>query len=491
MLVPYQRIWARVKLKSKVVIAIVLVLTLFLNISMPVLAAVPTVVTLNADVSGIDVTLNGDITATGVVGDDDVRGFVWDTFTHANPGNVAPGASGYSDDWTEAGSFNIGAFDHEETGLVAVCIYYYRACAHSIEGWVYGDEVTFLVGEEGKVYLEFRPDLDETRIRGNAGIPTGVRIGEPGEGLFTGYSLPIWGDDDEELYFIHCVPDRWDGESHIIIHIVTALANANEAGNSYQLQVEWEHVTPDVEEVPITLNTTTFIRTVESNTQFECYKDYFLVLYNADVGDDILVDDELAIRLRRIAAGGQLQELDGELIILHWGILFARGDLLGDPVGGVGDIIDDLIEDETLIGGADLIYLVLGLLALGLTIAMFATRNMMLGFPCVIFWAVLGGYAYTESTTAWGDWQYYLFFASAFGMTIFCALAMYGLREKRDSIADEEMEKGEGGYIDEVKGEESLGSEEPVERKRSSRKKGLRERIKERRDKASGRMRSS
>lgn len=468
----------------KIVSASVLAILLLAICATPVLAAVPTVITLNAklnDICGLSVMLNGNITSTGVAGDDDIRGFVWDTTSHAiagNPGNVAPGASGYSDNWTEEGSFDVGVFDHEETGLIAVCIYYYRAVAHSADGWGYGDEVIFLTGEEGKVYLEFRPDLDETRIRGNMGIPTGVRIGEPGEGLFTGYSLPIWNADDEELYFIHCVPDRWDGESHIILHIKTALANANEAGNSYQIQAEWEHVTPNVEEVPITLNTTTFTRTVESNTQFEFYQDYFIVLYNADVGDDILVDDEIAIRLRRINAGGQLKELDGELIILHWGILYARGDVLGDPDGW----IEDLIEDGIIIGGEDLIYLFLSLIALGLTIAMFATRQMLLGYPCVIFWAILGGYAYTESTIAWGDWQFYLFFASAFGMVSFCALAMYALRTKKeeeeegDQLIDEG--KDDTRYVDEGK-DESEESEGGTSRQRKS----VRDRADRRREK--------
>jgi len=43
-----------VKIKSKVVIVTVLAVALFLSISIPVLAAVPTVETYNADVSGIE-----------------------------------------------------------------------------------------------------------------------------------------------------------------------------------------------------------------------------------------------------------------------------------------------------------------------------------------------------------------------------------------------------------------------------------------------------
>jgi len=398
----------------------------------------PTVVTNNANVSGIDVILNGDITDLSSAANADYRGFVWDTATHANPGNVAPGISGYSDNWTEAGAFNTGAFDHEETGLVADCLYFYRASAHSADGWAYGDEVTFFTGEEGKVYLEFRPDLDETRIRGNVGIPTGVRIGEPGEGLFTGYSLPIWNSNDEELYFMHCVPDRWDGESHIIIHIVTALANANEAGNSYQLEMEWEHVTPDVEEVPVTLNTTTFTRNIESNTQFECYKDYFLVLYNADVGDDILADDEIAIRLRRLSVlGVGLKELDGELIILHWGILFARGDLLGDPDGW----LDDLIEDGIIIGGEFVILLALGLIAVILMVAAFCLKRQVLAIGSAFAWLVFAGAAYIESagdaTTA-AYWIFWFGIAMAIAMSLEAVIVQRSakkIREEETAIA--------------------------------------------------------
>lgn len=108
---------------------------------------------------------------------------------------------------------------------------------------------------------------------------------------------------------------------------------------------------------------------------------------------------------------------------------------------------------EGSIGGIGVTLIALAILALGLTVAMFHTRNALLGFPSCIMWAILGAFAYANSTTAWGDWQYYLFFASAFGMTIFSALAAYGLREKRDTLGDEAMEEEEeeGEYIEEEK----------------------------------------
>lgn len=94
------------------------------------------------------------------------------------------------------------------------------------------------------------------------------------------------------------------------------------------------------------------------------------------------------------------------------------------------------------------------LIPLGLTVAMFLTRERMLGFPCALFWAIFGGYCYLQSETPWGDIYYYLAFGSLFGMTIFTALAAYGMREKRDTIGEVETEEGEESYIDEGKGKD-------------------------------------
>ena len=89
--------------------------------------------------------------------------------------------------------------------------------------------------------------------------------------------------------------------------------------------------------------------------------------------------------------------------------------------------------------------------AIALTCVLFATRQAMLGFPAAIFWALSGAQAYTQSTATW-DIYYLTFFACMLGMTTFTMLGAYGLREKRDTIAEDEMDEGgrdEGGFIDE------------------------------------------
>ena len=101
-----------------------------------------------------------------------------------------------------------------------------------------------------------------------------------------------------------------------------------------------------------------------------------------------------------------------------------------------------------------------------LTWAMFHSKNMMLGFPCAIFWAILGGYAYMESSATW-DWEYLVFFAG-FGMAIFSMFAAYGLRTKKEDLVEGGEFIDEGGddmqFADESKPGGDEGEQEGAER---------------------------
>lgn len=96
----------------------------------------------------------------------------------------------------------------------------------------------------------------------------------------------------------------------------------------------------------------------------------------------------------------------------------------------------------------------LGAVAVILTLTMFFTRQMMLGFPSLIFWAIAGGRAYELSTATW-DMYYFIFIACTLGMTVFCALAMFALStKKQEAIEGDELideAKDDTQYIDEVK----------------------------------------
>lgn len=94
----------------------------------------------------------------------------------------------------------------------------------------------------------------------------------------------------------------------------------------------------------------------------------------------------------------------------------------------------------------DVLGYTLAIAAIALTIAMFMSRSAMLGFPCAIFWAVLGGFSYTQSAATW-DIPYFLFFAS-FGMAIFSMLAAFGLRTKKEEAEEGDLYFDEGGDDD-------------------------------------------
>ena len=108
----------------------------------------PTMTTHEAtSVTGDEATLNGEIADTGDA-EVDVRGFVWDTSSHADPGDTAPAASDYSDNWTESGSYAEGTFNHGISSLTISTLYYVRAVGHNTIGYAYGDEVMFLTSPD-------------------------------------------------------------------------------------------------------------------------------------------------------------------------------------------------------------------------------------------------------------------------------------------------------------------------------------------------------
>lgn len=93
----------------------------------------------------------------------------------------------------------------------------------------------------------------------------------------------------------------------------------------------------------------------------------------------------------------------------------------------------------------------LAIIALGLTIAMFLSRNSMLGFPSAMFWMILGAYEYTQSVTPWVSVEFYFAIACMLGMVTFCSLAAYGLRERKDTGTDRDE------YLDESPDAEYYG----------------------------------
>lgn len=191
---------------------------------------------------------------------------------------------------------------------------------HAVAGFESTGQIT--LSGDGLTILEFRPELDFDKIRGNAGIPTTVY-----RGLFKGSSLPIFDDDNEELSFDLCMPNRWDGQSDITVHVYCRLAGAEDTKN-FKLRLAWEKYTPGTDVVPETSNLVEVqTATGASAVEGQSYVVEFTIDYDIDTPDVMAIDDRMSLRLRRIAATEN--DCAGEIIIEHVGLVIRRNKIGG------------------------------------------------------------------------------------------------------------------------------------------------------------------
>ncbi len=169
--------------------------------------------------------------------------------------------------------------------------------------------------DDGLVYIELRPDLDwATTIA--TGKPTYVK-----QGVFSGFSLPLYAAN-EELFTAICIPGRYDGASDPMAHVDCWLSQAEDTKN-FKLQLSWEHFTPEADVVPATMNNVEVqTATGAGALQFNSYRVPFTIDYDIDTPDDLVAEDILGLRLRRIAATAN--ECDGEIVVTHLGVSFRR-----------------------------------------------------------------------------------------------------------------------------------------------------------------------
>lgn len=162
--------------------------------------------------------------------------------------------------------------------------------------------------------LSLRPSLDLASV-GQKEKPTIETIG-----VFRCFSLPIWSDPvnlDEELFYEIHIPYRWDGISDLMIPIHVALAENENVGDKFKLQLAWEH---DACEgvIPTTLNNIEIEIEILAgrNSQYDAYCLHFVIDYDIDgAGNEIQPGFLLGGRLRRIAASSN--EISNEVLVRY------------------------------------------------------------------------------------------------------------------------------------------------------------------------------
>ena len=150
----------------------------------------------------------------------------------------------------------------------------------------------------------FPPFLDENSSN-VANKPTLVT-----RGVWGGYSLPEYAVG-EELLFRMRVPHRWDGATNPYFVAISSISAAEDVGDKYKLQFEWEsedilHVVPDTIQETLTDEIT-----VADGTAY--YAE--IISFELDAAT-IVAGQCLQARLRRVAASSS--SVSGEIIIWHW-----------------------------------------------------------------------------------------------------------------------------------------------------------------------------
>lgn len=135
-------------------------------------------------------------------------------------------------------------------------------------------------------------------------------------GASSGYSLPIYTSNDEELFFNEYIPGRWDGASDFTVSVIGYLSAAEDVDDDFALQVSWANKSTSAGVFPAT-TTDVEVRTniaTDRNAQFSIYKVDFTI--NWDGPDpDVTASDLFCGRLRRIAVGAGYTEMSGEFVV--------------------------------------------------------------------------------------------------------------------------------------------------------------------------------
>lgn len=148
------------------------------------------------------------------------------------------------------------------------------------------------------------PFLDEN-IANTANKPTVIK-----RGVFCGYSLPEYALNEELLFRLR-VLHRWDGVTNPHFVAITSISAAEDIGDKYKFQLEWQSkdigaVIPDTIQETLTDEVT-----VVDGTAF--YAE--IVSFELDAAT-IVSGQNMQFRLRRIAASAP--EVSNEVIVWHW-----------------------------------------------------------------------------------------------------------------------------------------------------------------------------
>ena len=161
-------------------------------------------------------------------------------------------------------------------------------------------------------HLSLQPEINQDELR-KVLKPDLVSIG-----VFTGYSMPVYAADNEEIFAKHDVPGRWDGASDITVDIMVCLSANEDVGDYFKFQLSWNHAHREDGVVPAVTHDVVVEQIVLAgrSAQYSTYDLVFTLDYDIDTPDDLEAHDLVAMRLYRIDATNP--DVNDEIYVLDW-----------------------------------------------------------------------------------------------------------------------------------------------------------------------------
>ncbi len=183
-----------------------------------------------------------------------------------------------------------------------------------------GDVITgqMILEGNGVTYFKERPRLELSRVLG-VNKPTIVY-----RGMIRGFSLPIYNNDNEELFFdLPCVPQRWDESSNPLIYVGGYLADAQVGNGYFQIACDWAFFSPNTDLSSSDAPTGSSVETVKSGNilakdglaQYTSWYTTFEINYDIASPNILASDDCMTFRLYRVATDNSASDIDGEVVV--------------------------------------------------------------------------------------------------------------------------------------------------------------------------------
>ena len=131
-------------------------------------------------------------------------------------------------------------------------------------------------------------------------------------GIVSGYSLPVFNDDDEELYLSVFVPLYWAGDSDLSIKLRCHLKAAN-LNKKFKFEICWNHLP-----IGSAICEACHVVVVEVDTgdavELKSFEVEFPIPFDIDgAGHEVKTTERFVARLRRVAASSD--EVTGEVVV--------------------------------------------------------------------------------------------------------------------------------------------------------------------------------